>query len=155
MGLAATLGLQSEDGGAGEDRLAGEAGLVSSELVIMADGVSHRFAIEMAVSEQERNQGLMFRRELAADAGMLFDYGTDRPVAFWMKNTYIPLDMLFIKASGEIVHIAERTVPLSLQSIPSPEPVRAVLEVNAGTVARLGIVPGHRVRHPIFAAATE
>ncbi len=107
----------------------------------------------MAVTPQERSRGLMERRELAADAGMLFDYGNERFVSFWMKNTLIPLDMLFIKSDGRIARIAERTTPLSLVAVPSGEAVRAVLEVNGGTADRLGIAPGDRVVHPIFGNA--
>ena len=92
----------------------------------------------------------MFRRELAPDAGMLFDFKEVEPVAMWMKDTYLPLDMLFIARDGRIVHIAERTVPFSLATISSGEPVLAVLELNSGTASRLKIKPGDRVIHPIF-----
>jgi uncharacterized membrane protein (UPF0127 family) len=81
---------------------------------------------------------------------MLFDYGTAQPVSFWMRNTLIPLDMIFILPSGRIAAVHERAVPLSEQAIPSPVPVRAVLEVNGGTSARLGVKPGDLVVHPIF-----
>jgi uncharacterized protein len=92
----------------------------------------------------------MFRQSLPADAGMLFDFGETRPVAFWMKNTLIPLDMLFIAADGGIADIHERAVPRSEATIEARVPVRAVLELNGGTVARLGIKRGDRVHHPIF-----
>lgn len=118
--------------------------------IVTAQG-EHVFRIEMADNPSERSQGLMYRRELAPDAGMLFDFDEQRPVAMWMKNTYIPLDMLFIRRNGTIVTIAENTVPFSLQSIPSGEPVSGVLEVNGGTVRRLGIRPGDRVYHEMFA----
>lgn len=94
----------------------------------------------------------MFRRGMPADHGMLFDFATEQPVAFWMKNTPLPLDMIFIDAQGTVAGIAADTVPFSEAPIPSPVPVRAVLEVNAGTAARLGIAVGDRVRHPIFPA---
>lgn len=116
-------------------------------------GVVHAFRIELADTGAERAQGLMQREELAPDAGMLFDFGEEQPVAMWMKNTLIPLDMLFIAASGEITAIARDTVPHSLTTIPSPGPVRAVLELNAGTTRRLGIAEGDRVDHPIFRKA--
>jgi uncharacterized membrane protein (UPF0127 family) len=118
--------------------------------IVSAAGPSHTFAVELAVSQEQLEQGLMFRRSLAADAGMLFDFGRVEPVSMWMKNTLIPLDMIFIAADGRIVDIAERTVPGSLAVIAARQPVRAVLEVNGGTAARLGLQAGDRVRHPIF-----
>ncbi|HWA41745.1 MAG TPA: DUF192 domain-containing protein [Hypericibacter adhaerens] len=110
-----------------------------------AAGQSLAFRVELARTEAERELGLMYRQKLAPDAGMLFLYPTDRPVAFWMKNTLIPLDMLFIKRDGTILSIAERAVPLSEATIPSAGPVAAVLELNGGTVSHLGIKPGDRV----------
>jgi uncharacterized membrane protein (UPF0127 family) len=96
-------------------------------------------------------QGLMFRRAMAADAGMLFEYDRVQPVQFWMKNTLIPLDMLFIGADGTVLDIHERAVPLSLDPIGSDKPVLGVLELNGGTVSRLGIKRGDRIDHPMFA----
>ncbi len=110
------------------------------------------FAVEVADTWARRVQGLQHRPSLAADAGMLFDYMESRPVAMWMKNTVVPLDMLFIDAQGRVARVAENTVPLSLTPIPSGESVRAVLELNAGTARRLGIRTGDRIRHPIFDA---
>ncbi len=92
----------------------------------------------------------MFRQSLAADAGMLFDFKTPSMATMWMKNTLIPLDMLFVDEAGHIVNIAERTVPGSLATIAAAAPVRAVIELNGGTAARLGIRPGDRVVYPIF-----
>ena len=92
----------------------------------------------------------MFRRTMAPDAGMLFDYKTPIVATMWMRNTLIPLDMLFVDAQGRIVNIHERAVPQSLDVIAAAAPVRAVIELNGGTAARLGIVPGDRVQHPIF-----
>jgi uncharacterized membrane protein (UPF0127 family) len=92
-------------------------------------------------------RGLMFRKELAPDRGMLFDFGQERPVAMWMRNTYVPLDMFFIRGDGLIVNIARDTVPLSERTIEAVAPVRYVLEVPAGTAARIGARPGDRVRH--------
>jgi uncharacterized membrane protein (UPF0127 family) len=109
------------------------------------------FRVELATTPAMLAQGLQHRRELPADVGMLFDFGPERIVSMWMKNTYIPLDMLFIGADGVVADIAERTTPLSLETIAPAVPVRAVLEVNAGTVAALGIRDGDRVHHPIFA----
>ena len=122
----------------------------ASSLTLVTAKGSFRFTVEMAVDDPQRTLGLQFRESLAAHAGMLFDYGSTRPVAMWMKNTLVPLDMLFISADGRVVNIATGTVPKSLTSIPSSGPVRAVLEINAGTAARLGIVPGDWVKHPIF-----
>lgn len=112
-----------------------------------ASGALLPFRVELADDEGERALGLMFRRSLDADAGMLFVFGRDQPVSMWMKNTYIPLDMLFLAGDGVVVAVAERTIPHSLEVISSPRPVRAVLEVNGGTVARFGIKPGDRVLH--------
>lgn len=122
-----------------------------SELRIeTAAGKSHRFRVEIAATPKQRAQGLMFRRRLAPDGGMLFDYGREMAVSMWMKNTFFPLDILFISSNGSIVNIAQRTVPGSLAPIPSARPVRGVLEINAGTSDRLGLKPGDRVLHPIF-----
>jgi uncharacterized membrane protein (UPF0127 family) len=92
----------------------------------------------------------MDRKELPEGRGMLFDFEREQDVAFWMKNTYIPLDMIFIRANGRILRIAENTTPLSLQTVPSGGPVRGVLEVIGGTARKLGIAPGDQVAHPIF-----
>ena len=113
---------------------------------------THRFIVEVMTSQDDRARGLMYRRTLAPDAGMLFDYGYEQPVAMWMKNTYIPLDMLFISKQGRVVNTAERAVPHSLRVIPSAQPVRAVLEVVAGTVSRLKIKAGDVVRHILFSS---
>jgi uncharacterized membrane protein (UPF0127 family) len=110
----------------------------------------HAFQVEMAITPEEKEHGLMFRRELPEGQGMLFDFQFDQNVAFWMKNTYIPLDMLFIRADGRILRIAENTEPLSERNIPSGGPVRAVLEVIGGTAKKLGIAPGDRVGGSIF-----
>ncbi len=108
------------------------------------------FNIELALSPEQKAQGLMFRRDMAEDAGMLFVYRRARVINMWMKNTLIPLDMLFIDSTGLIVKIVERTVPMSLTSISSDAPALAVLELNGGSAARFGIAPGDRVLHPAF-----
>ncbi|MEE1612054.1 DUF192 domain-containing protein [Microvirga sp. CF3016] len=113
-------------------------------------GQRQTFRVEVARNDADRAQGLMFRRSMPADQGMLFDFGRVEPVSMWMQNTYLPLDMLFIRADGTIARIAANTEPLSTRTIPSGEPVLSVLELNAGTAARLGIKPGDRVEHPIF-----
>ena len=110
----------------------------------------HPFAVEMAETDDERSRGLMFRKELPEGKGMLFDFKVEQPVAFWMKNTYVSLDMIFIRADGRILSIAENTETLSERGVPSGGPVRGVLEVVAGTAKKLGIKPGDRVAHRIF-----
>jgi uncharacterized membrane protein (UPF0127 family) len=110
----------------------------------------HVFSVEMAENDETRARGLMFRRELADGQGMLFDFQRDQEIAMWMQNTYIPLDMLFIRSDGRILRIAENTEPLSTRIISSGGPVRGVLEVIGGTAKKLGIAPGDRVGHRIF-----
>lgn len=111
---------------------------------------SHAFSVEVMRSDAERAKGLMFRRYMPPDRGMIFDFMVSEPVAMWMQNTYIPLDMLFIRKDGVIARIEERTEPLSTRTIPSGEPVLAVLELNGGTAEKLGIKAGDRVVHPLF-----
>lgn len=128
------------------------ATLPLTELVIVtAAGNRHKFAVELADKDETRSQGLMFRRTLAADAGMLFDYQRDSNFAMWMRNTYIPLDMVFIGGDGTIRKIHQRAIPHDETPIPAPDAVRAVLELNGGTAARLGLKVGDRVEHAIFA----
>lgn len=122
----------------------------TSELTIESGGKQHRFNVEFADTDERRALGLMYRTTLAADAGMLFDFKVDQPVAMWMRNTRLPLDMLFIRRDGRIANIAQRTVPFSETSIYSSGPVRGVLELNGGTAERLGLKPGDRVMHPMF-----
>jgi uncharacterized membrane protein (UPF0127 family) len=117
--------------------------------IVSRTGV-HTFTVELAVTDQERQQGLMFRRELPEGRGMLFDFKQDQNVTMWMKNTYIPLDMIFIRADGRIHRVAENTEPESTRVIAAGAPVRAVLEVIAGTAKKLGIRAGDRVAHPLF-----
>jgi len=124
------------------------------ELVIVTrDGARHRFRVEVARTPEQQTVGLMFRPAVPADGGMLFDWGSPRESSMWMRNTVVSLDMLFIAADGRVHRIAERTVPHSLAPIDSRGPVRATLEVAAGTAERLGIRVGDRVEHPIFGAA--
>ncbi len=108
------------------------------------------FSVELAVTDQEREKGLMFRKQVPEGYGMLFDFKQDQPVSMWMKNTYVSLDMFFIGDDGRIVSIAQNTEPLSERIIPSGAPVRAVLEVVAGTAKKYGIAAGDKVAHPIF-----
>jgi len=108
------------------------------------------FKIELATNEDQRRQGLQFRRSLAADAGMLFDFGETAPVSMWMLNTPISLDMVFFDAAGRVTQVVEDTTPLSTDIIASGGPVRGVLEVAAGTARRLGVHKGARILHPLF-----
>jgi uncharacterized membrane protein (UPF0127 family) len=108
------------------------------------------FQVEVARTPDRRAQGLMYRRSMPEDHGMLFDFERVEPVSMWMQNTYLPLDMLFIRPDGTIARIAANTEPLSTRTIPSGEPVLAVLELNAGAAARLGIRPGDKVEHTLF-----
>lgn len=110
----------------------------------------HVFAVELAKTDAERERGLMYRKTLPEGQGMLFDFQRDENVIMWMKNTYVSLDMIFIRADGRITRIAENTTPLSERMIPAGGPVRAVLEVVAGTARKLGIAPGDQVAHPMF-----
>jgi uncharacterized membrane protein (UPF0127 family) len=119
-------------------------------LTIVTQSARHPFSVEVARNDAERAQGLMFRRTLAPDRGMLFDFGRVQPIGMWMQNTYIPLDMIFIRPDGSIARIAENAEPLSTRNISSGEPVLAVLEVIGGTAARLGIRSGDRIEHPLF-----
>jgi uncharacterized membrane protein (UPF0127 family) len=128
---------------------AGSASPLQTLEIVSATGV-HVFSVELAGDDAERARGLMFRKELPEGHGMLFDFGTDQDVAMWMKNTLIPLDMIFIRADGRIARIAENTAPMSTKIIPSGGLVRAVLEVAGGTVKKLGIAVGDRVAHRMF-----
>lgn len=144
LAVAASLVLLLIGWGAAGARAQGEA------LTIRSKTGAHAFTVEVARNDAERAQGLMYRRSMAPDHGMLFDFGQPQPIAMWMKNTYIPLDMLFIRRDGTIARIAADTEPLSTQVIPAGEPVPFVLELNAGTAKRLGLAPGDRVEHPLI-----
>jgi uncharacterized protein len=119
-------------------------------LTIATQGGARKFSVEVMRDDAGRSRGLMFRRHMASDHGMLFDFERTEPVTMWMKNTYLPLDMVFIRQDGTVARVAADTEPLSTAIIPSNGPVLAVLELNAGTAARLGIKPGDRVEHPMF-----
>ena len=127
--------------------------LPRSELVIDTARGPARFTVELAADSRSQEQGLMFRRHLAPNAGMLFVFRPSRTVDFWMKNTILPLDLIFIRADGRISSVKAEAVPFSEALIPSAEPVRAVLEINGGRAAALGIEPGEQVHHAIFGAA--
>ena len=119
-------------------------------VIVTRDGVRHDFMVEMALQPDQQTVGLMFRPTVPADGGMLFDWGAPRDSTMWMRNTVAPLDMLFINADGTVHHIAEDAVPQSLATIPSGGPVRATLELAAGTVKRLGIRVGDKVEQRVF-----
>ncbi len=121
-----------------------------SELTIIHDENKYLFQVEIANTTNTRRRGLMERRHLDEDAGMLFDYGKPKQVHMWMKNTFIPLDMVFIDSSGKVVGVKANTTPHSTEVIPSPGPVLAVLELKAGTTSRLSIGIGDRIIHEIF-----
>jgi len=124
-----------------------------SSLVIVTANRDIKFDVELATNDAERAHGLMFRKQLGAYEGMLFDFYKEMPVSFWMKNTLIPLDMVFIAGDGTIKHVHANAVPMSTDAIPSGAPVRAVLEINGGSAALLGIKPGDKVKHAIFGNA--
>jgi uncharacterized membrane protein (UPF0127 family) len=142
IGVCAIVALLVPAGAAGQDTLE----------IVSASGV-HAFTVELAANDDERSRGLMFRKELPQGSGMLFDFQHDQPVAFWMHNTYISLDMIFIRSDGRIMRVTENTEPLSDRLVASGTPVRAVLEVIAGTARQLGIKAGDRVLNPMFGNA--
>lgn len=125
------------------------------EVTVVSASGAHSFTVEIADDAAERTRGLMFRREMADDAGMLFLFDEAAPRSFWMSNTYISLDIIYIGEDGRIVSIAERTTPFSERSIPSFGPAIAVLEVNGGTSDRLQFAAGDEVRHPFFETLTD
>jgi uncharacterized membrane protein (UPF0127 family) len=113
----------------------------------------HAFTVELATNDAERDRGLMFRKQLAPNHGMLFDFKSEQPLAFWMHDTYISLDMMFIGGDGRIRRIEEAAQPMSDTIIRSGAPARAVLEVIAGTARKFGIAPGDRVTGSVFGQA--
>jgi uncharacterized protein len=117
-------------------------------VVLKTDSGPHSFAIELANTPGERALGLMYRRALPTDAGMLFIYGQPQPLTMWMRNTIIPLDMIFIGADGKVHRIESHTEPFSTQLISSEGAVQGVLEVNAGTAAAIGLKAGDEVVYP-------
>lgn len=128
---------------------AAPAGELESLTLVTSSG-EHVFKVEVMRTDEQRARGLMFRRHMPADRGMLFDFKTEQRVMMWMRNTYIPLDMIFITRTGIVVNVAEDTEPLSERTIPSAAPAYAVLEVNAGVARRIGLKPGDQVKHPLF-----
>ena len=121
--------------------------------IVTRDGTRHALRVEMAVRPEDQTIGMMFRTSMEPDEGMLFDWGQPRESAMWMRNTLIPLDMVFIAADGRVHHIHERAVPQSLATIESRGPVRATLELQGGAAERLNLRVGDRVEHRIFGTA--
>ena len=124
-------------------------------ITIATADTSTMLSAEIADTEELRQRGLMFRHILPPDQAMLFDFGKPRPAAMWMKNTYMSLDMLFVREDGTIAALAENTVPKSLDTVSVQEPVQGVIELAAGTVKRLGIYKGDKVIHRIFKTKEE
>jgi uncharacterized membrane protein (UPF0127 family) len=135
--LAASVGVRAQGG-------------ELDSLEIVTSSGRHAFQVEIANNDASRERGLMDRRYMAPDHGMLFEFERDEQEAFWMKNTYIPLDMIFIAPSGVVTHIAANAEPLSERVIPSGGPSIAVLELNGGMAASIGLKVGDKVRHPFF-----
>jgi uncharacterized protein len=124
-------------------------------LTISTETASTMLTAEIADTPELRERGLMFRHILPPDHAMLFDFGEPRPVSMWMKNTYMSLDMVFVREDGSIAAIAENTMPKSLDTVSVQEPVKGVIELAAGTVKRLGIHQNDKVFHRIFKTLEE
>lgn len=125
-----------------------EASLERLEIVT-ATG-AHEFQVELADKPSERSKGLMYRKSMPENQGMLFDFHVEGPVMMWMKNTYIPLDMIFVSRQGVVTHVAANTVPMSEEVISSGGPAYAVIELNAGVADRIGLKAGDQIRHRAF-----
>ncbi|GAA0484610.1 hypothetical protein GCM10009096_29040 [Parasphingorhabdus litoris] len=128
----------------GENKLS-EAGLKEISLTVRSGSTAHIFTVELAKTPQEQARGLMFRTDLKPDRGMIFPFDRERMASFWMKNTVIPLDIIFIRSDGTIESIAANTTPYSLEPVQSGEPVTAVLEIAGGRADELGISAGDKV----------
>ena len=145
LGLLASLAACQPSASNAVDVTRSPAGLEQVSLTITSGQRVHRFTVEIARTQEEQATGLMNRSELAPDRGMIFPFDPPRDASFWMKNTLIPLDMIFVAADGSIANIAANTVPLSLEPVLSDGPVGAVLELAGGRAAELGIKPGDKV----------
>lgn len=121
--------------------------------IVTVSGKRHNFTVELAVTPEQKTQGLMHRKMLPPQNGMLFLFDSERALSFWMKDTLIPLDIVFIRKDGTIHHIHPMAVPLDLTPIPSLGPVAAVLEINGGEAQSLGLAPGDTVHHQAFGNA--
>ena len=142
MMLLLVWGCQSSPGGSD---VAADATAGTIPLQIVTDSGTREYRIELAITPEEQARGLMYRQEMEADAGMLFPYDPPRSASFWMRNTYIPLDMIFIAPDGSIESVASNTIPLSTTPYPSRGPVKAVLELNGGEAERIGARAGDQV----------
>ena len=146
MGIIAGLAACQPSASSAVDLAQSPAGLDQVPLTITSGARDYRFTVEIAGTPEEQAMGLMYRNALAPDKGMIFPFSPPRPASFWMRNTLIPLDMIFVRADGSIANIAANTVPMSEQPVPSDGPVAAVLEIAGGRAAELGIKPGDKVK---------
>lgn len=146
MGLTATLASCQPSASNAVDLGRSAAGLEQVQLTITSNGREHRFTVEVASTAEQQAMGLMYRTKLAPDRGMIFPFDPPRDASFWMRNTLIPLDMIFVRADGSIANIAANTVPYSEEPVRSEGPVAAVLEIPGGRSAELGIQPGDNVK---------
>jgi len=121
-----------------------------SEILIVSKSGEHKFLVDVATTMAQRQMGLMYREKMARSSGMMFDFGEEQLIAMWMKNTLIPLDMLFVDKTGKILQIERATTPLSLETIAGRRPAMSVIELNAGLTGELGISEGDQVMHNIF-----
>jgi uncharacterized membrane protein (UPF0127 family) len=134
---------------ASEVAVAKPAGKLEAVEILTSKGRA-RFQVEIAATHAEQQRGLMFRKALAADRGMLFTYARPQPAAFWMKNTLIPLDIIYIAPNGRVLSIVRNAQPHNEMPLPSGGPILGVLEIAGGRAAQLGILPGDKVLHRIF-----
>ena len=140
----------------------GVAGMAAAHAAESLEGLTvdtasgpHRFKVEVMRTEPDRERGLMFRKTMARDHGMLFEYEAEQPVAFWMHNTYLPLDIVFIGKDGRVVHVARDAKPMDDSLIPSGSPALGVLELDAGTAKAIDLKDGDRVHHAMFGDAAR
>lgn len=146
LGIVASLAACQSSTSSAVELQRSPAGLQQAPLTITSGGRTHKFTVEVARTSEEQATGLMNRSSLAPDRGMIFPFEPAREASFWMKNTLIPLDMIFVRADGSIANIEVNTVPLSLQPVYSNGPVAAVLEIAGGRSAQLGIKAGDKVK---------
>ncbi|UOM34855.1 DUF192 domain-containing protein [Acuticoccus sp. I52.16.1] len=149
VGVASAAPVAAETGApaANASTAAATPAVAANMLVAETGSGAHTFTIEIADDPIERARGLMFRQQMAHDAGMLFIFADESERAFWMKNTILPLDIVYADASGTVVSIAKATTPFSTESIPSDGPAQFVLELNAGVADQIGLKPGDRLVH--------
>ena len=146
LAIAASAACSAQTPTAAEINAGAQAGLQTVPLTIRSANGAHRFKVEIARTPEQQSTGMMFRQSTPPDHGMIFPYAPAQEVAFWMRNTLIPLDMIFVRADGTIANIEANTVPYSEVPVPSAGPVGAVLELAGGRSAELGIKPGDKVK---------